>query len=48
MGKLHSYAMLHGCALSVSQMCHALMSHNETQKHVTTRNDTNHVRARKN
>nr|DAW18412.1 MAG TPA: hypothetical protein [Caudoviricetes sp.] len=48
MGKGHSYARGHGCALSVSRMCHAWMNHNETQKQVTTRNDTNHVRARKN
>nr|DAH56898.1 MAG TPA: hypothetical protein [Caudoviricetes sp.] len=29
-------------------MCHAWMSRNETQKHITTRNDTSPVRARKN
>nr|DAH63109.1 MAG TPA: hypothetical protein [Caudoviricetes sp.] len=48
MRKSHSYAIRHGCALSVSQVCHAWMNHNETQKHATTRNDTNPARARKN
>nr|DAF08293.1 MAG TPA: hypothetical protein [Caudoviricetes sp.] len=40
--------MRHGCVLSVSQLCHAWMNQKETRLQVTTRNDTNALRARKN